>query len=218
LCAIGVEVDGVRLWRCYSITSQPGAATLSITVKRVPGGKVSSHLHDAMQVGMTLLVLPPAGSSVHATRMRIYCCWPEAVASPALCHPASCLAAGQGRVRLVYVSQQSDSVIFGAALAALQARYPERLSLTLHLTASQGRLQAAGLRARLAAAMTRFYCAGRRACCKWRNAACCSWVCVRHPARAFWPPRRRLLRWQCGCSSVTLHGKQHATADTAVQC
>src|SRR5512144_2937858 len=46
---IGIDVDGVRLWRAYSLTHGPRAdGHISITVKAVPGGKVSNHLvHDA---------------------------------------------------------------------------------------------------------------------------------------------------------------------------
>ena len=46
---IGVDVDGVRLWRTYSLTHGPRAdRCISITVKAIPGGVVSSHLvHDA---------------------------------------------------------------------------------------------------------------------------------------------------------------------------
>lgn len=53
---VGVEVDGVRLWRTYSITSAPvrgdeRGAHLSITTKLVPGGAVSTHLTRHTQVG-----------------------------------------------------------------------------------------------------------------------------------------------------------------------
>src|SRR5918912_330177 len=43
---IGVDVDGVRMWRAYSLTSHLGRADrcISITVKAIPGGKVSNHL------------------------------------------------------------------------------------------------------------------------------------------------------------------------------
>lgn len=43
---LGVDVDGVRHWRCYSITSAPNRADgcLSITVQAVSGGVVSTHL------------------------------------------------------------------------------------------------------------------------------------------------------------------------------
>ncbi|MCC5948170.1 MAG: ferredoxin reductase [Nitriliruptoraceae bacterium] len=47
---IGVDVDGVRHWRAYSLTSRPGASdrTITITVTAIADGLVSGHLvHDA---------------------------------------------------------------------------------------------------------------------------------------------------------------------------
>ncbi|MEP7092374.1 MAG: ferredoxin reductase [Nocardioidaceae bacterium] len=42
---IGVDVDGIRQWRAYSLTHGPRAdGRISITVKAVPDGKVSQHL------------------------------------------------------------------------------------------------------------------------------------------------------------------------------
>ncbi len=43
---IGVDIEGVRQWRAYSLTSAPQRAdgTISITVKAIPGGLVSNHL------------------------------------------------------------------------------------------------------------------------------------------------------------------------------
>jgi ferredoxin-NADP reductase len=49
---IGVDVDGVRLWRTYSLTHGPRAdRCISITVKAIPGGVVSNHLVHAVRVG-----------------------------------------------------------------------------------------------------------------------------------------------------------------------
>ena len=42
---IGVDVDGVRQWRAYSLTHGPRAdGRISVTIKAVPDGKVSNHL------------------------------------------------------------------------------------------------------------------------------------------------------------------------------
>ena len=42
---IGVDVDGIRQWRAYSLTHGPRAdGRISVTVKAVPDGKVSNHL------------------------------------------------------------------------------------------------------------------------------------------------------------------------------
>ncbi|HEY9563345.1 MAG TPA: ferredoxin reductase [Nocardioides sp.] len=48
---LGIDVDGVRQWRAYSLTHGPRAdGFISITVKAVPGGVVSNHLvHEAQR-------------------------------------------------------------------------------------------------------------------------------------------------------------------------
>lgn len=58
---VGVDVDGVRHWRAYSLTHGPDAprGTIAITVKRLPGGRVSEHLVDHARPG-DLLVLDQA--------------------------------------------------------------------------------------------------------------------------------------------------------------
>lgn len=60
---VSVEVDGKTLSRCYTITSPPTRPhTLSITVKRVPGGIVSNHLHEHLHPGGELRVDGPFGT------------------------------------------------------------------------------------------------------------------------------------------------------------
>jgi ferredoxin-NADP reductase len=58
---IGVDVDGVRNWRAYSLTSPADApgGLISITVKAIPDGKVSNHVVRALRPG-TLVHLDQA--------------------------------------------------------------------------------------------------------------------------------------------------------------
>lgn len=57
-----LDIDGETINRCYTISSSPARPhTISITVKRVPGGKVSNWLHDNLRPGAPLRVLGPAG-------------------------------------------------------------------------------------------------------------------------------------------------------------
>lgn len=57
-----LEIGGQSINRCYTISSAPTRPdTLSITVKRQPGGIVSNWLHDTMQPGVEIKVLGPAG-------------------------------------------------------------------------------------------------------------------------------------------------------------
>ncbi|MDR5784250.1 hybrid-cluster NAD(P)-dependent oxidoreductase [Caballeronia sp. LZ065] len=57
-----LDIDGEQINRCYTISSAPTRPhTISITVKRVPGGKVSNWLHDTVVAGTTVRVLGPSG-------------------------------------------------------------------------------------------------------------------------------------------------------------
>lgn len=61
---LGVEIDGVRHHRCYSITtpnSRPGSTTIEIAAQRVEGGLVSSHLNDTLRPGEVVHLGEPAG-------------------------------------------------------------------------------------------------------------------------------------------------------------
>lgn len=64
---VDVEIDGARVRRCYSISSAPGAR-LTLTVKRVPGGRVSGFLHAA-SVGTILRLGAPGGDYVLPARV-----------------------------------------------------------------------------------------------------------------------------------------------------
>jgi nitric oxide dioxygenase len=50
--------------RNYSLSSSPNRRFLRISVKREPNGLVSNHLHDTVNIGDTLQILPPAGDFV----------------------------------------------------------------------------------------------------------------------------------------------------------
>jgi ferredoxin-NADP reductase len=67
---VGIDVDGVRLWRAYSLTHGPREdGFISITVKAVPDGKVSNHIVRDCRPGTLVhleqaageFVLPPEG-------------------------------------------------------------------------------------------------------------------------------------------------------------
>ena len=57
-----LEIDGERIMRSYTISSSPSIPySFSITVKRVPGGKVSNWLHDNLKAGDQIAVHGPVG-------------------------------------------------------------------------------------------------------------------------------------------------------------
>jgi ferredoxin-NADP reductase len=65
---IGVDVDGVRQWRAYSLTHGPRTdGRISITVKAVPEGKVSNHLVRRAEPGTLVHLEQAAGEFVLPT-------------------------------------------------------------------------------------------------------------------------------------------------------
>ncbi|MFC3530841.1 FAD-binding oxidoreductase [Vogesella facilis] len=73
---LALNINGQPISRCYTISSAPTRPfTLSITVKRVPGGAVSNWLHDTLQPGMSLQAYGPAGMftpTQHPARKLLY--------------------------------------------------------------------------------------------------------------------------------------------------
>ncbi|WP_066905795.1 ferredoxin reductase [Millisia brevis] len=73
---IGIDIEGVRHWRAYSLTHGPREdGLISITVKAVPDGLVSNHLVRRARAGTLVhiaaaegeFVLPPAGKLLYIT-------------------------------------------------------------------------------------------------------------------------------------------------------
>jgi stearoyl-CoA 9-desaturase NADPH oxidoreductase len=63
---IGVDVDGVRQWRTYSLTSPVGRpdGCIAVTVKAIPDGRVSNHLVRRARPGQVLQLDQAAGDFV----------------------------------------------------------------------------------------------------------------------------------------------------------
>ncbi|WP_423414730.1 FAD-binding oxidoreductase [Hyphomicrobium sp. B1] len=71
-----LEIDGETINRCYTMSSSPTRPdTLSITVKRVPGGKVSNWLHDNLKAGVAIKAFGPSGEfscTLHAAPKYLF--------------------------------------------------------------------------------------------------------------------------------------------------
>ncbi|MEU6071888.1 FAD-binding oxidoreductase [Streptomyces sp. NPDC047082] len=145
---LGVEIDGVRHWRTYSITSPPEAPgrTLTITVKEDPGGQVSPHLVHRTRPGAVLRLRPAQGEfTLPADPLppRIL----MVTAGSGITPVAGMLRALAGRrfsgpapdVVLLHSAPGPDEFLFRAELAGLAARLPW-LSVHAQYTRTAGRL------------------------------------------------------------------------------
>lgn len=133
--ALGVEIDGVRHTRSFSLTSPPGARRIAVTVKAHPGGLVSEHLVRRAQVGDVVHLGHPDGDFV----------LPAAPVGPALFVTAgsgitpviAMLRDAPGRLGeavVVHCERDAAAAIFPAELRSLTSRLHERF------TARDGRL------------------------------------------------------------------------------
>jgi ferredoxin-NADP reductase len=143
---VGVDVDGVRLWRSYSITSVPGSPDdrIAITVNAVPDGVVSTHLVRRAKRGMLLHLDVPAGEFVLPEPRPAKVLF---VTAGSGITPVMGILRSHGTelsdVVVVHSAPTADAVVFGAELRALAARQHVRL-IERH-TRTDGRIKAADL-------------------------------------------------------------------------
>lgn len=133
-----VPVQGVAQRRAYSISSSAAdGARVTVTVKRVPGGLVSNHLHDTAKAGDTLAALGPSGSFTvgdASSPRHVVLVGGGSGITPLMGILRTHLEASPAlRFTLVYGSRDREHVIFRGALDALAARHPGRLTVVYAL-------------------------------------------------------------------------------------
>jgi ferredoxin-NADP reductase len=132
---VEVEIDGVRVRRCYSISSAPADPFLSITVKRLPGGRVSGWLHDHVRRGDVLRLQPAAGEFVlpEPPSAALLMLSGGSGITPVMSMVRDLASRGAVRdVVFVHCARSRTDVIFRGALDELCARHPGlRLALCL---------------------------------------------------------------------------------------
>jgi 3-ketosteroid 9alpha-monooxygenase subunit B len=135
--------------RCYSLCSSPLAGERpAITVKRTQGGYASSWILDHVVAGTVLDVLPPAGTFCPGSLEGDFLLFAAGSGiTPVMSILKSALAAGRGRVVLVYANRDEGSVIFGSLLRRLASSAGGRLVVVHWLDSLLGVPSAAALAA-----------------------------------------------------------------------
>jgi 3-ketosteroid 9alpha-monooxygenase subunit B len=126
--------------RCYSLCSSPLTGDpLTVTVKQTPDGYASRWIVENVEQGTVLDVLPPAGMFVPSSLDDDFLLLAAGSGiTPVMSILKSVLAAGRGRVVLVYANRDERSVIFGPALKKLAATAGSRLVVVHWLDVLQG--------------------------------------------------------------------------------
>jgi 3-ketosteroid 9alpha-monooxygenase subunit B len=135
--------------RCYSLSSSPACGDRpAITVKRTEGGYASNWILDRVRAGTVLDLLPPAGTFCPRSLDGDFLLLAAGSGiTPVMSILKSALAAGRGRVVLVYANQDERSVIFGPALRRLASGAGGRLVVVHWLDSLLGVPSAAALAA-----------------------------------------------------------------------
>ncbi|MFX0578236.1 FAD-binding oxidoreductase [Nocardia nepalensis] len=124
---INVFIDGTS--RPYAISSSPTSLDhYDLTVRRVPGGRISNLLIDTVQVGQILTTTGPMGTFHHNPLFHgddlVFLAGGSGVA-PAMSMIREIVDGDLDRTfHLVYGSRSAADIIFRTELDALAARYP----------------------------------------------------------------------------------------------
>ncbi|WP_229072945.1 ferredoxin reductase [Actinoplanes sp. DH11] len=143
---LGVDVDGTRLWRAYSVTSAPGRADgrFTVTVNAVEDGVVSAYLHRHAKRGMLVNLDLPAGEFLLPARRPAKSLFVTAGSgiTPVMGMLRSAVHELPDAV-VVHSARTPEDVVFGQELRALAAQ--GRIRLIERHTRADGRIKAADL-------------------------------------------------------------------------
>ncbi|HXE46312.1 MAG TPA: ferredoxin reductase [Conexibacter sp.] len=145
---VGVEVDGVRHQRTYSLTSPPHASggPIAITVKATRGGVVSTHLVRRIAPGAVVFLGQATGDFTlpeDRSESLLFITAGSGV-TPVMGMLRTLARTGElGDVAVVHVDREPGSVIFARELRSLVSS--RRLRLHEHYTARLGRPSAAAI-------------------------------------------------------------------------
>jgi len=123
-----LRIDGRRVNRSYTISSAPTRPDyVEVTIKRVPDGYASHHMHDVVKEGDRISVSAPAGVFVFAGHEsdRIVLLAGGVGITPAMAVVRSLTdRSWSGDIYLLFSVRQKRDVIFERELAHLQERFP----------------------------------------------------------------------------------------------
>jgi ferredoxin-NADP reductase len=141
---IGLDIQGVRHWRAYSLTSDPARedGLISITVKNVDEGKVSPYLVRRGRPGTIVSLGGVEGEFLLPDRLPPKLLFVSAGSgiTPIMSMLRHLDQSGEfGDVVLLHSARESDEVIFGDELRSLAQRH-QGFELHEQLTGADGRM------------------------------------------------------------------------------
>ena len=130
-----LPMGGELVRRAYSMSSAPHENRLTVTVKQVKGGRVSTYINEQLTEGGVVNVLPPQGKFTTPlavpNRRTFYLLGGGSGITPLFSLLKAVLEQEpQSTVHLLYGNATEESIIFRDDLDALQRRYEGQLHVT----------------------------------------------------------------------------------------
>lgn len=127
-------INGRKYTRPYSFSSAPSVDSfLETTVKRIPEGVFSNHIHDSIKVGDMVEVMEPMGGFIYETNEtinQIYFWGAGSGITPLISIVKEVLISNPlVNVNLVYVNKNFESTIFLEKINQLLSKYPNHLKV-----------------------------------------------------------------------------------------
>ena len=132
---IKASIQGESIRRAYSLCSSPvSGEALAVTIKKVPGGKMSSWIFDQVKAGSTLEVMPPIGNFVfrpHSSKKRWFMLYAAGSGiTPVYSMLKSILISEpQSFVSLMFGNRKREDIIYKDSIQALCDKYPSRFKV-----------------------------------------------------------------------------------------
>lgn len=144
---LGIDLEGTRYSRCFSIASAPGTPLLEVTVKRNGDGRVSNYLVDHAQRGQLVYLSPAEGEfypSVPPTKALLLSAGSGITPVMSVLRHWLAERASVDVVCLHYARSSTD-MIYADELAALAARHRHLTAIALFTGAGDERIDGASL-------------------------------------------------------------------------
>jgi ring-1,2-phenylacetyl-CoA epoxidase subunit PaaE len=128
------RINGRRYLRPYSFSSSPSVdKTLNITVKKIPNGIVSNHIHDNIKVNDVIEAMEPMGEFVyegqHEAISDIYLWGAGSGITPLMSIAKEVLVAYENlRVHLIYGNRSEETTIFLKSILDLEEQFGDKFT------------------------------------------------------------------------------------------
>ncbi len=143
------DIDGESHRRAYSISSAPDDEDVTVTVKKIADGKVSTYINDHIRPGSIIEVMPPQGRFFsplkEENRKTYYLFGAGSGITPLMSIIKAVLEKEpQSTVFLFYGNRNEDSIIFRERLDELEKKYRDQL-IVEHILSKPKRESTGGL-------------------------------------------------------------------------